>query len=73
MVSVGTPLLPQDDYTPRASGLRRNRQCGVPTLVLVTTVRQKKKNKPFMHMDPVAGIPTLQIDPYVGSSRNFLA
>ncbi len=27
--------------------------------------------KPFMHMDPVAGVSTLQIDPYVGSSQEF--
>jgi hypothetical protein len=37
-------------YTPRASGLRQKRQCGVPTLVLVTTVR--KKNVEALRLAP---------------------
>jgi hypothetical protein len=40
---VGVAFSPLDDYTPRASGLRHIQQCGVPTLVLVTAVRQKKR------------------------------
>jgi hypothetical protein len=38
---VGVAFSPLADSTPRAAGLRQKRQCGVPTLVLVTTVRQK--------------------------------
>jgi hypothetical protein len=40
-VFVGVAFSPLADFTPRASGLRRKRQCGVPTSVLVTLCVQK--------------------------------
>jgi hypothetical protein len=43
MIMWGVTIFPLADYAPRASGLRWQRQCGVPTLVLITTVRQNNK------------------------------
>jgi hypothetical protein len=48
---AGVAFSPLADYTPRASGLRRKRQCDVPTLVLITTVRPKKKLISIIHPD----------------------
>jgi hypothetical protein len=72
---VGVAFSSLADYTPRASGLRRKQECGVTTLVLVTTVRLTKlknnheiqktqRNAPLltkqMFIDMAAGASTAQ-------------